>query len=116
MSIAKVYANLSCRDLNTSTRWFTALFGRDPDTAPMAGLHEWDCGSGGLQLYEKPEHAGAGTLTLIVDDIAAERARLDAAGLVVAEVEAADYTTIMRLRDPDGNLVVLAQPNPAAGA
>ena len=34
----------------------------DRDAAPMEGLHEWDCGSGGLQLYEKPEHAGAGTL------------------------------------------------------
>ena len=59
MSIAKVYANLSCRDLSASTRWFAVLFGRDHDTAPMDGLHEWDCGSGGLQLYEKPEHAGA---------------------------------------------------------
>ena len=113
MSIAKVYANLSCRDLSASTRWFAVLFGRDRDAAPMEGLHEWDCGSGGLQLYEKPEHAGAGTLTLIVDDIEAERARLDAAGLVVADLEEADYTTIMRLRDPDGNLVVLAQPNEA---
>lgn len=113
MPIAKVYANLSCRDLSASTRWFAILFGRDHDTAPMEGLHEWACGSGGLQLYEKPEHAGAGTLTLIVDDIEAERARLDAAGLVVADLEEADYTTIMRLRDPDGNLVVLAQPNEA---
>ena len=113
MSIAKVYANLSCRDLSASTRWFAVLFGRDHDTAPMDGLHEWDCGSGGLQLYEKPEHAGAGALTLIVDDIEAERARLDAAGLVVADLEEADYTTIMRLRDPDGNLVVLAQPKEA---
>ena len=113
MPIAKVYANLSCRDLSASTRWFAILFGRDHDTAPMEGLHEWACGSGGLQLYEKPEHAGAGTLTLIVDDIEAERARLDAAGLVVADLEEADYTTIMRLRDPDGTLVVLAQPNEA---
>ena len=114
MSIAKVYANLSCRDLSASTRWFAVLFGRDHDTAPMDGLHEWDCGSGGLQLYEKPEHAGAGTLTLIVDEIAGERGRLEEAGLVTAELEAADYTTIMRLRDPDGNLVVLAQPSEAA--
>ncbi|PSJ19713.1 glyoxalase/bleomycin resistance/dioxygenase family protein, partial [Halomonas sp. ND22Bw] len=41
----------------------------------------------------------------------AERARLEGAGLSVTEIERADYTDIMRLRDPDGNLVVLAHPH-----
>jgi len=47
----------------------------------------------------------------LVEDIRAERDRLAEAGLVTGEIEAADYTSIMRLRDPDGNLVVLAQPH-----
>ena len=111
MPITRIFANLSCRDLATSTRWFTAVFGREPDRNPMAGLHEWDRGDAGLQLYEKSEEAGHGTLTLIVDDIHEERRRLSDAGLAVTEIEPADYTTIMRLRDPDGNLIVLAQPN-----
>ena len=111
MPITRIFANLSCRDLAASTRWFAAVFGREPDRNPMTGLHEWDRGDAGLQLYEKPEDAGRGTLTLIVDDIHDERRRLSDAGLAVTEIEPADYTTIMRLRDPDGNLVVLAQPN-----
>lgn len=111
MSITRIFANLSCRDLAASTRWFAAVFGREPDRNPMTGLHEWDRGDAGLQLYEKPEDAGRGTLTLIVEDMQKERRRLSDAGLEVTEIEAADYTTIMRLRDPDGNLVVLAQPN-----
>lgn len=111
MPITRIFANLSCRDLAASTRWFAAVFGREPDRNPMPGLHEWDRGDAGFQLHEKPEDAGRGTLTLIVDDIHDERRRLSDAGLAVTEIEPADYTTIMRLRDPDGNLIVLAQPN-----
>ena len=110
MPIAAVYANLSCKALPDSARWFAAVFGREADRNPMEGLLEWACGDGGLQLFQKPENAGRGTLTLFVDDIRAERDRLAEAGLVTSEIEVADYTTIMRLRDPDGNLVVLAQP------
>jgi catechol 2,3-dioxygenase-like lactoylglutathione lyase family enzyme len=115
MPITRIFANLSCRDLATSTRWFAAVFGREPDRNPMTGLHEWDRGDAGLQLYEKPEDAGRGTLTLIVDDIHEERRRLSEAGLAVTEIERADYTAIMRLRDPDGNLIVLAQLNQGDG-
>ena len=50
---------------------------------------------------------------MLVDDITGERERLMAAGIQANRIEAADYTTIMRLRDPDGNLVVLAQPGRA---
>ena len=111
MPIAAVYANLSCKALPDAARWFAAMFGREADRRPMEGLLEWDCGDGGLQLFQKPEDAGRGTLTLIVADIRAERDRLAAAGLAVGEIEPADYTSILRLRDPDGNLVVLAQPH-----
>jgi len=112
MPISKVYANLSCADLGDSATWFATIFGRPADRAPMTGLQEWDCGDGGFQLFQKPEDAGRGTLTLMVDDLEAERARLETAGLSMPGIETADYTDIMRLRDPDGNLVVLAHPHP----
>jgi hypothetical protein len=64
----------------------------------MKGLLEWNCGGGGLQLFEKPEDAGRGTLTLFVEDIRAERDRLADTGLVTGEIETADYTSILRLR------------------
>lgn len=111
MPIAKVYANLSCANLEASARWFGVVFDRPSDRAPMTGLQEWDCGDGGFQLFEKTQDAGRGTLTLMVDNLTAERARLEGAGLSVTEIERADYTDIMRLRDPDGNLVVLAHPH-----
>ena len=113
MPIIGLYAQLNCSDLAASTRWFTALFGRNPDATPMEGLAEWHHGTtAGLQLFEDKDAAGKGTLTVIVDAIEEERERLAAAGLSPGEIQAADYTTICQLSDPDGNRVVLAQPNP----
>ncbi|CAN7532476.1 glyoxalase/bleomycin resistance/dioxygenase family protein [Rhizobium sp. LjRoot30] len=111
MALTAIYAQLNCSDLGASTAWFSTLFARQPDARPMQGLAEWHHGrEAGFQLYENPQQAGSGTLTLLVDDIRSEQERLGAGGVKTAEIETADYTTIMRLNDPDGNLVVLAQP------
>ena len=76
---------------------------------PQPGLAEWQfTDSAAVQLFEDKKHAGAGTLTLAVADLPAERKRLDAAGLKLGEVEEATTLMLVRLRDPDGNLVVLA--------
>lgn len=110
MAIDGLFANISCSDEAASVAWYGRLFGRGPDARPMPLLNEWHFGSGGLQLYKAPEHAGHGTLTVLVSDIRDERQRLSAAGLQPGEIQPADYTTIMQMRDPDGNLVVFAQP------
>ena len=109
MAIAKIFAHLSCVDLQRSSAWFATLFGREPDAFPMQHLAEWHQGGGaGFQLFQNPPHAGRGTLTLIVTGLEAERDRLSA--LTPGEVERADYVDLIRLRDPDDNLVVLAEP------
>ena len=114
MALAKIYAHLSCTELERSVGWFTTLFGRAPDNRPMAGLAEWHHrDDAGLQLFQAADHAGHGTLTLIVDGLADDRDRLAAAGLAPGEIETADYVVLIRLRDPDGNLVVLAEPKDA---
>lgn len=110
MTLEKIYAQLSCSDLSASLEWFEQLFGRRPDARPMQGLVEWHLVRGaGFQLFEQPADAGHGTLTLIVAGLREEHARLAAAGLRPGEVEPADTTSLVRLRDPDDNLVVLAQ-------
>jgi catechol 2,3-dioxygenase-like lactoylglutathione lyase family enzyme len=114
MRLDAIYAQLSCRDLERSITWFSTLFGREPSARPMVGLAEWHHGrNAGFQLFEDDRHAGRGTLTLIVAAVREEQVRLTDAGLSPGAVEVADYTTIARLRDPDGNLVVLAQPGRA---
>jgi hypothetical protein len=114
MAIVKLYAQLSCNSLSVSEAWFSKLFGRSADAHPMQGLAEWHhSGSAGLQLFEDRKNAGRGTMTLIVSDLSAEHARLKAAGLAPSDIEPADTTSLVMLRDPDNNLVVFAQPGPA---
>ena len=111
MSLKKIYAHLSCTELSKSTAWFERLFARKPDARPMDGLAEWHhADNAGFQLFENPGDAGHATLTLIVDDIDAEHDRLARAELEPGPVERADTVNLIRLRDPDGNLVVLAEP------
>lgn len=114
MTLTGIFAQLSCSRLEESIGCYTRLFERDPDARPMAGLAEWHEGKGaGFQLFEATDHAEHGRLTLFDSDIPGDWARLGKAGLKPRPVEAADYTTICRMRDPDGNLVVLAQPGSA---
>jgi hypothetical protein len=58
--------------------------------------------------YEAEEHAGHSTLTLGVLPLEPERTRLLASGLECGPIEHAEHFYIMRMRDPDQNLVVLA--------
>jgi hypothetical protein len=75
----------------------------------MAKLAEWQLTeSAELQVYEAKEHAGHSTLTLGVLPLEPERTRLLAAGVACGPIEEAKDFYIMRLRDPDQNLVVLA--------
>ena len=75
----------------------------------MPGLAEWQFSdSAEVQLFEDKEKAGTSTLTLGVLPLAPERQRLVDAGLEPGPIEEADNFYIVRMRDPDGNLVVLA--------
>ena len=113
-SIQQIYGQLNCADLSISEAWFEKLFDRAPDATPMAGLAEWHHrGGAGLQLFENSEHAGHGTLTLIVGDLRAEHVRLERAKLNPSPIEPATTTSLVRMNDPDGNLIVLAQPGKA---
>lgn len=113
MSIEKIYAQLSCSNLKQSTEWFASLFGRAPDARPMKGLAEWHQQSAGFQLFENASNAGHGTLTLIVSNLGGEQSRLRGQGLGTPEIEPADTVRLLQLRDPDNNLVVLAEPLPS---
>ena len=85
-----------------------AAFELYPEEVHLAEWHHR--GTAGLQLFENTEHAGHGTLTLIVSDLLAESKQLDLAGLVLGPVEPATSVRLMRMNDPDGNLTVLVQP------
>lgn len=112
MPIETIFAHVSCSDLSTSILWYEKLFGQPPSGLPMPGLAEWQfTDSAALQLFEDDDRAGTSTLTLRVIPLQAEVSRLEAAGLAPGPIEEATTLFIVRMRDPDGNLIVLASPH-----
>jgi hypothetical protein len=109
MGIATIFAQVSYINIESSVTWYTKLFGKPPIRRPMRGLAEWQfTESAEVQVYEQREHAGHSALTVGVLPLETERKRLEEAGLEPGPIEEAEDFFIMRIRDPDQNLVVFA--------
>lgn len=111
MKLQKIYTSLLTTDLPRAEVWYTRLLGRGPDNRPMNTLVQWELfNQSGLALSTDKEIAGKGTMFLYVDDVAAERKRLQGVGIVVGDDIQGDYSTLAQVYDPDGNLLTLATP------
>jgi catechol 2,3-dioxygenase-like lactoylglutathione lyase family enzyme len=111
MKLQKVYTALLTADLAAAEAWYTKLLGRGPDHRPMDTMVQWELfDEGGLALSTDGDIAGRGVMFLIVDDVAAERRRLQDLGIVLGDDIEGDYSTLAQVRDPDGNLLTLATP------
>lgn len=109
MKVEKIYPSLLVADLAAAERWYTDLLGRGPDHRPMPTLLHWELfGEAGLMVSTSNEIASRGSIFFYIADLAAERRRLESAGIVPGEDIAGDYSTLAQVRDPDGNLVTLA--------
>lgn len=84
MNPQKIYTALLTADLAAAEGWYTKLLGRRPDHRPMDTLVQWELfDQGGLMLSTSEEIAGRGVMFLYVDDLAAERRRLQGLGIVL---------------------------------
>jgi catechol 2,3-dioxygenase-like lactoylglutathione lyase family enzyme len=109
MNLQKTYSALLTANLETAERWYTRLLGRGPDYRPMETLVQWELfDDGGLMLSTSDEIAATGAVFLYVDDLDAERRRLQGLGIVLGDEIEGDYSLLAQVRDPDGNLVTLA--------
>ncbi|MBS7542832.1 VOC family protein [Ancylobacter oerskovii] len=107
----KIYTFLLTSDLTAAEAWYTRLFGRGPDNRPMDTLVQWELfDQAGVGLSADDEIASKGAIFLIVDDVEAERQRLQRLGIVLGDDIEGDYSTLAQVRDPDGNLITLATP------
>ena len=106
MKLQKIYPFLLTADLAAAETWYTKLLGRGPDHRPMKTLSD----QGGVGLSTDHEIAGKGVVFIIVDDVAAERRRLQGLGIMLGDDIKGDYSTLAQVRDPDGNLLTLATP------
>lgn len=111
MNLQKIYTALLTADLAAAEAWYTKLLGRRPDNRPMDTLVQWELSDqAGLAISTDKLIAGRGVAFLVVDDVAAERRRLEGLGIVLGDDIKGDYSTLAQLRDPDGNLLTLATP------
>ena len=111
MNLRKIYTALLTADLAAAESWYTKLLGRGPDNRPLDTLVQWELfGQSGIALSTDNEIAGRGVMFLYVDDVAAERRRLQGLGILLGDDIEGDYSTLAQVRDPDGNLLTLATP------
>ncbi|KON80424.1 VOC family protein [Azoarcus sp. PA01] len=111
MNLQKIYTSLLTADLSAAESWYTKLLGRGPDNRPMDTLLQWELFDHvGIALSTDDEIAGRGAMFLYVDDLGAERLRLQGLGIVLGNDIEGDYSTLAQVHDLDGNLLTLATP------
>jgi predicted enzyme related to lactoylglutathione lyase len=94
-----------------SERFYTTLFGREPDDRPMDGLVQWrDVGGANVQLFLNEENAGSSMCTIVVPSMQDARASLGEAGIPLGHEQAGDFGKIAHITDPAGNVITLAEP------
>lgn len=108
MSIRGVLAQSTVTDLERAVAWYSTLFGRAPDSRPMAGLVEWRFGDRfGVQVWADPDRAGRSSMVLDDTDLDALASRLGDAGVEHSGIQPVTSSRILQLEDPDGNTVVI---------
>jgi predicted enzyme related to lactoylglutathione lyase len=109
MTIQNALASVAVKDVNSSARWYEKLLDK-PASKPMPEVAEWQFErGGGLQVYELPERAGAGSLTLAVDDIDAQIVKLEKLHIDTGNRSNGDRVKTVMITDPDGNHIAFAQ-------
>src|SRR5688572_33116069 len=98
MNLQKIYTPLLTADLAAAEGWYSKLLGRGPDHRPMDTLVQWELfDQGGLMLSSSDEIAGKGMMFVYVDDLAAERRRLQGLGIALGNDNPGDYSTLAQV-------------------
>lgn len=110
MTITNALASLAVADLAAAVRWYEKLLGRAADSTPMPQLAEWKFARGGwLQVYQLPERAGSGSVTLAVNDLDEQIRSLRQMGIDAGRAMVTSHASVVMIKDPDGNSIAFAQ-------
>jgi catechol 2,3-dioxygenase-like lactoylglutathione lyase family enzyme len=111
VSLNDISAVVATRDYATARAWYSRIMGRDPDLEPIAVVAEWQItATAWLQLIEDADRAGKSAVRFGVNDLAAQIAELNDAGIATGEpVVIADMVKVVDVADPDGNEVSFVQ-------
>ena len=111
MSLTNVLAGIAVEDLGHSLVWYEYLFGRPADARTMVDVADWKLPGGGwVHVMTDEDRAGASVVMLIVDDIEEELGRLELHGIKPVAKAIGHFFKTAKVRDPDGNLIILSQP------
>ncbi|MDQ6840651.1 MAG: VOC family protein [Actinomycetota bacterium] len=111
MAVTRILAQMTVVNLASAVTWYSRLFGREPDAAPMDGLFEWHLANNfGVQVWAEAERAGQSTMVLDESDLDAFVEHLNQVGILHPDPLDATSTRILPLVDPDGNRVVITGP------
>jgi hypothetical protein len=76
----------------------------------MSEVAEWRFEGGGwLQVYQNPDRAGTGSVTLAVTDLDEQIANLRKGGIEPAAPMNSPKVNVVMIKDPDGNSIAFAQ-------
>jgi predicted enzyme related to lactoylglutathione lyase len=111
VEISHLFGGIPTADFPTALAWYERLFGRPPDNRPKADEAVWQVVDQGLiYVVRDPARAGAGLVTLIVNDLDRSIGELKGRGIEVGPVESVTATTRRAVvRDLDGNSIALGQ-------
>lgn len=116
-AITDLIAGVPVSDLDAGVDWYTRFFGRHPD---MRAGNEilWDVDDHATLFIEpNAAQAGAGRVTLAVAGLDAILERLTAQGIEHEPIETySNGVRHVKVPDPDGNAIALAEPPDAANA
>jgi catechol 2,3-dioxygenase-like lactoylglutathione lyase family enzyme len=109
--ITDLFAGVPVTDLDASIDWYTRLFGRPPDRRVGHEMlwemdeHAW------LFIEPNAPQAGAGRITLAVNGLDAILERVAAEGIEHEPIETySNGVRHVKIPDPDGNAIALAEP------
>ena len=110
MPIRNAIASVAVSDLKSACQWYERLFGRPADSKPMPEVIEWKFERGGwLQVYQLPERAGRGSVTLAVSSLTQQIGELKKLGIDAGEPMRSPKVNVVMIKDPDGNSIAFAE-------
>jgi hypothetical protein len=112
MPATHLFARMPVRDLGAAIGWYERLTGRVPDLIPNEREAAWRItDTAWIYVELDAEHAGAGLVTLLVEDLDGSSARVHERGIRAGPVQEIGQDVRQAvLTDPDGNRVKLGQP------
>ena len=113
MMVQNALASVAVSNLSQSLAWYEKLLDAKP-SRPMPEVGEWHFErGGGLQVYELPERAGEGSVTLAVNDLEPEIEHLNSLGIDTSHKTSGEKVRTVMITDPDGNHIAIAEALPA---